>query len=88
MSIARQIGNAIPPLMGRVLALAIMEADGQAGADIQRGSGRATSGLIGFHLTNAEGMSPALARTASGLQALMDEDSGLLPLLRAANGQS
>lgn len=84
VSVARQIGNAIPPLVGAVLARAIMEKDGFAGADVQRGGG-AAAGLIGFHLTDAGGMSPALAKTASALQALMDEDHGL-PLLRTING--
>jgi DNA (cytosine-5)-methyltransferase 1 len=84
MSVARQIGNAIPPLAGRVLAEAIMREDGHAGADVGRARGEAL-GLIGFHLTVAEGMSPALAKTAASLRSLMNEGAEL-PLLRRAYG--
>ena len=83
-SIARQIGNAIPPLAGQVLAEMLIHEDGRAG-----GGGaslrRAQAGLIGFHLTDAAGMSPALTKTTTALQALMDEDYGL-PFSRIANG--
>lgn len=84
VSVARQIGNAIPPLAGRVLAEMLLREDGRAGGGtgVSRG---ASSGLIGFHLTDAGGMSPALAQTANALQALMDEDHGL-PFVRAVNG--
>ena len=84
MSVARQIGNAIPPLAGRVLAEAIMREDGLAGAGADLGKTGAV-GLIGFHLTDAGGMSPALAKTAAALRALMHEDDEL-PLLRRAHG--
>jgi DNA (cytosine-5)-methyltransferase 1 len=77
MSIARQIGNAIPPLIGRLLGRTIMEADGRAGTGIPSGPNKTATGLFGFHLTDADGMSPALARTASALQAIMDQDYGL-----------
>jgi len=79
MSIARQIGNAIPPLAGSVLARAIEAEDGRAGADIGP-TRKKVSGLIGFHLTDADGMSPALAKTSAALKALMSDDE--LPLLR------
>lgn len=84
MSIARQIGNAIPPLAGRVIAEAIMREDGRAGSGVGRAKSDAL-GLIGFHLTDAGGMSPALAKTAAALQILMNEDNEL-PLLRRAHG--
>ncbi len=83
VSVARQIGNAIPPLAGRVLAEMLMREDGRAGG----GSGLrhgVSPGLFGFHLTDAGAMSPALAQTASALQALMDQDHEL-PLARAIN---
>lgn len=83
-SIARQIGNAIAPLAARVIAEVILKEDGRAGASLGRTQGGAV-GLIGFHLTDAAGMSPALAQTASALQALMDD--GLKPsVLRRAYG--
>lgn len=82
-SVARQIGNAIPPLGACVLAEAILKEDGRAGSDRSGCAGRAV-GLIGFHLTDASGMSPALAETATSLQALSDLDNGS-SLLRMAH---
>ena len=84
ISIARQIGNALAPLAAQVIAEAILREDGRAGAEIGA-TRRRTKGLIGFHLTDAAGMSPALAQTATALQALMDEDQEP-PLLRRAYG--
>jgi len=83
-SIARQIGNAIPPLAGRVFAEAIMREDGRAGADVGSNS-KIADGLIGYHLTDAGGMSPALAATAAALSVLM-ENCDDLPMFRWANG--
>lgn len=82
-SIARQIGNAIPPLGAFVIAEAILREDGRAGADVGRCGGGA-AGLIGFHLTDALGMSPALATTAAALRA-MNGDGNALPLMRQAH---
>lgn len=81
-SIARQIGNAIPPLGAYVIAQAILREDGRAGADVGRCNGGA-SGLIGFHLTDAHAMSPALATTAAALQVIRGADSDH-PLMRRA----
>ncbi|MEA2903180.1 MAG: (cytosine-5)-methyltransferase 1 [Alphaproteobacteria bacterium] len=67
--VALQIGNAFPPLAARLLARWLTQIDGQAG------SGLATPrtsepGLIGFRLTEATGMSPALATTEQRLARL------------------
>ena len=77
-SMARQIGNAIPPLAAQVLAQAILLEDGKAGADVGAPAVSPVSGLMGFRLTEAR-MSPALAATAAALDALMN-DSDLLPI--------
>lgn len=71
-SVARQIGNAVPPLAAQVLAKMIVTLDGMFGAGkVLRF--RARQGLLGFHLTNATGMSPALAKTYAMLASLMKE---------------
>ncbi|MCO4054124.1 MAG: DNA cytosine methyltransferase [Bosea sp.] len=68
MSIARQIGNAFPPLAASRLAMHLATLDGQAGAGV--GSFKESGALIGFHLTDAMGMSPALAKTDAMLAGL------------------
>jgi DNA (cytosine-5)-methyltransferase 1 len=70
VSVARQIGNAVPPLGAEVLAKMIATLDGTLGSGKARRF-RARRGLLGFHLTNATGMSPALAKTYSMLASLM-----------------
>lgn len=61
-SVAQQIGNAFPPLAAKVLALHIAALDATVASSAAANS---TGGLIGFRLTDALGMSPALARTHS-----------------------
>lgn len=72
-SIVRQIGNAVPPLAAEVIAQAILAIDGTVGSGkvVPLRAGR--PGLLGFHLTAANGMSPALLRTQSLLQSLVDD---------------
>lgn len=69
-SVAQQIGNAVPPIGAEVLGRMILGLDGVMG------SGKSVSlrgaGLIGFHLTDSAGMSPALSRTHSLLASLID----------------
>jgi len=67
-SVARQIGNAFPPPAARSFARWLVEADGAAGT----GAKRAGPGLIAFRLTEANGMSPALAATHARLTRLMN----------------
>lgn len=58
----QQVGNAVPPLLAEVMGRHIMAFGFE---------GSATKGeLIGFSLTKASAMSPALARTHSRLQSL------------------
>lgn len=68
-SVIRQIGNAFPPLAARIFADHLLQLDGAFGAD---GSNirRSDPGLIGYRLTDASGMSPALARTDALLNEL------------------
>lgn len=82
-SIARQIGNAIPPMAAKVIAEHLMEQDGLAGGRIGRAR-TAEPGLLGFRLTDAAAMSPALAQTYGELVRLQSDRA---PSLRAvANG--
>ena len=80
-SVAKQIGNAIPPLAGKVLADHIMRIDGAAGTG-KRKTRNVGPGLLGFRLTDANGMSPALAETHSALSRLVADQP--LPLFEAA----
>jgi DNA (cytosine-5)-methyltransferase 1 len=72
-SVARQIGNAVPPLAGEVLAKMILSVEGTLGTGNVIPIKSAQPGLLGFHLTSANGMSPALARTHALLESLRDE---------------
>lgn len=87
MSIARQIGNAIPPLAAKVLANALLAQEGAAGGTSGPSCVDARPGLLGYRLTDASAMSPALAATDAGLRALTDGATPSLPEfdLAAAN---
>jgi DNA (cytosine-5)-methyltransferase 1 len=69
-SIAQQIGNAFPPLAARLFANTLMELDGNAGSSTQGSWTDTHPALIGYRLTEATGMSPALANTERLLSAL------------------
>jgi len=60
----QQIGNAIPPLLARIFSEHIKDDYGFMIKDINNGS------LIGFSLTKAEAMSPALFKTKELLDRL------------------
>lgn len=62
-SVAQQIGNAVPPFAARAFARHIAALDGKFGADIGWKPRVVTPRLLGFHLTEADGMSEALRRT-------------------------
>lgn len=69
-SVAQQIGNAVPPLAARVFAEHIIRLEGRFGGDT---GGRPKTGrprLLGFHLTEADGMSEALKKTDALLRDL------------------
>jgi DNA (cytosine-5)-methyltransferase 1 len=53
----RQIGNAIPPILARIFAKHIRDDYGFTQIDTPKGQ------LLGYLLTKAEAMSPALAKT-------------------------
>lgn len=61
-SVIQQIGNAVPPLAAERLATHLQEIDGSFGADTQPEGAKAAK-LLGFVLTEALGMSPALKST-------------------------
>jgi DNA (cytosine-5)-methyltransferase 1 len=69
-SVAQQIGNAVPPIGAEVLARSIALADGAVGSGRGVVTKRSRPALLGFHLTAAEGMSPALMRTHTLLHSL------------------
>lgn len=71
-SVIQQIGNAVPPLAAEVLARHLQYIDGSFGADTQPTGARAAK-LLGFVLTEALGMSPALKSTEALLTEMHQE---------------
>jgi DNA (cytosine-5)-methyltransferase 1 len=69
-AVAQQIGNAVPPMAAAVLGRWLQEVDGQAGGD-GGANGTAKPGLLGYHLTDALGMSPSLQNTDKRLRTLL-----------------
>jgi len=65
---ATQIGNAVPPLAARILAEHLLAADGSAGGHFS--PSHVSAGLLGFHLTDSSGKSPALQNTERALSTL------------------
>jgi DNA (cytosine-5)-methyltransferase 1 len=80
VAIGQQIGNAFPPLCAAIFAKHIMAIDGRAGTGLGCGS-EAKAGLLGYKLTEATGMSPALAATDKALKELAEPE---LPIISAA----
>ncbi len=70
-SVAQQIGNAVPPLAAHKFAEHLLEVDGSFGADNATPRAYNRPRLLGFVLTDASGMSPALKSTESLLTRLM-----------------
>lgn len=62
-SVIQQIGNAVPPCAASVLANHIKKLDGQFGSGLQHSRSVNSPKLLGFVLTEASGMSPALKAT-------------------------
>lgn len=69
-SVIQQIGNAVPPVAASVLAKHIQKLDGQFGGGLQTQRSEIAPKLLGFVLTEASGMSPALKNTQSLLAAM------------------
>lgn len=65
--IIQQIGNAIPPALAKHLALHIKQLD-----TLSESHKSYKGGLVGFSLTKAQAMSPALQRTNHKLKSLAD----------------
>jgi DNA (cytosine-5)-methyltransferase 1 len=72
-SVIQQIGNAVPPLAARVLAMHILKIDGQFGSGIQAATQIVSPRLLGFLLTESNGMSPALKKTQELLAQISQE---------------
>lgn len=68
-SVMTQVGNAVPPLAAEFFARALIEWDGALGSGFKICS-TTTPKLLGYRLTDASGMSPALAETDRLLRAL------------------
>jgi len=73
-SVIQQIGNAVPPLAAQVFAKHLQMLDGKFGSGLQTASTDSTARLLGFALTEACGMSPALQKTHSLLNGLFQKD--------------
>jgi DNA (cytosine-5)-methyltransferase 1 len=69
-AVARQIGNAVPPLVAELLARWMLSVDGTAGGDAGSTGRTVPPGLIDYHLTDASGMSPALQAADARLRAI------------------
>lgn len=70
-SVIQQIGNAVPPLAANVLARHLQEIDGKFGSGLATTTQYDSPRLLGFILTEALGMSPALKNTHSLLTELL-----------------
>lgn len=70
-SVIQQIGNAVPPLAASVLARHLLEIDGKFGSGLATTIQHDEPRLLGFILTEALGMSPALKKTHSLLNELL-----------------
>lgn len=68
-SVARQIGNAVPPLAAAAFARHLRELDGAFGSDLQPLATASSPRLLGYVLTDSSARSAALKNTA----ALLDE---------------
>lgn len=66
---AQQIGNAFPPMCATILARHLIALDGKFGGGLAIPKALEPS-LLGYRLTEASGMSPALQATDAALQAL------------------
>lgn len=79
--VARQIGNAVPPFVAEIFAKHIAEIDGKFGSGLGVPNSQNIPRLLGYNLTEATGMSPALEETDKLLRNLR---SGARDMLEAA----
>ncbi len=80
--VATQIGNAFPPIAAKVLAEWLRCVDGTAGGTSGTNGATARPGLLGYHLTEASAMSPALAETDRRLRELIHDGKTTMPAPR------
>ncbi len=73
-SVAQQIGNAVPPLAAAAFAKHLQILDGQLGSGTCTLKTHNQPKLLGFMLTDAMGMSPALQKTQTLLNDMRQED--------------
>lgn len=69
-SVIQQIGNAVPPIASQRLAEHLQAVEGKFGSGLQHSLQSAAPSLLGFVLTEASGMSPALKTTEALLSQL------------------
>lgn len=73
-SVAQQIGNAVPPLAAAAFARHLLQLDGLYGSGRRVPAAFTAPRLLGFILTEADGMSPALKQTEAQLARLLPQD--------------
>jgi len=73
-SAIQQIGNAVPPRAAAIFAAHLKELDGCFGSGRQSRTVRPEARLLGYSLTDAGGMSPALQKTHALLHRLQQQE--------------
>jgi DNA (cytosine-5)-methyltransferase 1 len=73
-SVTQQIGNAVPPTAAKVFAEHLQLLDGRFGSGLQTAAVNQNARLLGFSLTEASGMSPALQNTHALLNRMIQRD--------------
>jgi DNA (cytosine-5)-methyltransferase 1 len=73
-SVAQQIGNAVPPMAASVFAKHLLKLDGSFGSGLQTSHQLRAPRLLGFVLTESNGMSEALQKTEARLLSLIQQD--------------
>lgn len=72
-SVMQQIGNAVPPVAASVFARHLRTLDGKFGSGLQASSTSREPRLLGYVLTESNGMSEALQKTAALLRSLQQQ---------------
>lgn len=76
-AVIQQIGNAVPPQASQALAQHLKTIDGAFGSDVQATKQSVYPRLLGFNLTDSNGMSPALQKTVIMLRNLLHNQKEL-----------
>jgi len=72
-SVIQQIGNAVPPMAAKLIALHLKKIDGQFGSGLKTNGSLRAPRLLGYVLTEAAGMSEALTRTRNLLDSFKQD---------------